>query len=124
MSDKRDMSTTYYHGSYTTTTEIHTGLCLTDSIESAGTYGPIITTITIDGDLTTLECSDLIDRDEQIWPGDDGDNLGHDILTYSDEDQNGRPHDTIRLMTVQALTSATIGSIIELDSDEYYDLVD
>lgn len=123
MSDNKGMSTTYYHGSYSAT-EIHTGLCLTDNIEAAATYGPIITTITLTGDLTSLECSDLIDRDAQVWPGDNGDSLGHDILTYIDEDQNGRPHYTIRLMTAQALTSATIGAIIQRDSDEYYDLVD
>ena len=115
----------FFHGS--STAEIHTGLCLTDDIEAAGRYGRTVTVIDIDADalrtLVRLECTELVDRDEQTFPGDDGDTLGADYLTFGDEDEQGRPHDTVRLMTPAALALVTVAATVEVDSDEYEDLI-
>lgn len=116
----------FFHGS-TGTAALHTGLCLTDDIEAAGRYGRTVTVVDIDIDtlrtLTRLECTELVDRDAQTFPGDDGDNLDADYLVFGDEDEQGRPHETVRLMTAAALALVTVSATVTVDSDEYEDLI-
>lgn len=116
----------FFHGASTEAT-IHSGICLTDDIDAAGRYGRTVTVVEIDTTalrtLTRLECTELVDRDEQTFPGDDGDNLGADYLVFGDEDEQGRPHETVRLMTPATLALATIVCTVEVDSDEYEDLI-
>ena len=110
------MTTCLYHGSHRGELVTHLGLCLTSDEDAATVYVGYDTAnvyeVRIDlGGLNVLHvdtASDLYDRDEQRWPGDDADPTCYgdaDVLVYDDEDECGNRHDTYRLVSTRALAA-------------------
>ena len=106
----------YYHGSHNGNTTAHLGICLTSDYRAAKEYaGDNGTIIEVQLDLSGLVVAEVdgYDHDSNEAPGDDGDNRGADVLAYDDEDERGREHDTIRLMTGDAVCSVVSVSVID-----------
>jgi len=105
-----------FHGSNKNTTLTpHIGICLTDSESSAEAFagGNENQVYTIDIDLSGLTIADMddgYDRENDIAPGDDADDItemqndGIDVITYTDEDEFGRQHDCWRIISALALS--------------------
>lgn len=114
------MSTTYYHGSHRLNQVIHHGICLTDdertAREYAGDDGHVLV-VEVDEDGLDIAEVEGYDHDVNTAPGDDGDAQGHDALRYDDEDERGREHETLRLMSVRALASARIIDAYTMDDE-------
>lgn len=105
--------------------DLHIGICLTDDFRAAAHYANknmsrTVAAIGYDfGGLTVLGCDDAgTDDDGDFYaPGDDGDNLGADVLRFDDLDPNGRTHTTWRLMTAAAVAACSIVETIDADQD-------
>jgi hypothetical protein len=110
-----------YHGAHTDFT-LHTGICFTDSVMVAANYAGMNGEVgIIEADLSGLEVVDLglgYNHDENVAAGDDGEDLGADVLIYDDEDINGRIHTTWRLMTEAAVAKVTIVETLEVGEFE------
>lgn len=108
--------TTYYHGSHNLNVTLHNGICLTDDEDVARTYagydGHVLAIEVDEHSLNILDCEGY-DHDENTAPGDDGDSRGADALRYEDEDEMGREHMTLRLMSEYALSAAKIIEVVE-----------
>lgn len=116
---------TLHHG---TSTELnfalHTGVCLAGEYnaqryaDDAVVRGDaVVYTVEIDLDgLTVIDAGEW-DRDAQCAPGDDGNDMGADVLIFEDEDRSGDTHTTWRLMTPEALAAATIVATTVRDED-------
>lgn len=98
------MIETFNHTTYRDTLTLHTGLCLSPQPQS---YGSNVFEVTVNLDGLLIEDVDVTREmlDEQIFPGDNGDNHGADILRFEDMDQDGDTHTTYRLMTEAALNA-------------------
>ena len=108
-----------YHGSRKPLT-FHIGLCLTDDDDAAIAYSGdgYLTEVAVDFDgLTVIEVASY-DRDANTAPGDDDDSHGADVLVFDDEDTNGQPHRTWRLMSDAAVVAASSGKVRHIESEE------
>ena len=100
-------SETYYHGTRNILA-IYAGICLTTSERSAGTYGAISES-TIDLDGLVVRSIAGYDRNANTAAGDRAAEIaalvaeGVDAITYDDEDEMGRQHDCLRLLSDRAL---------------------
>jgi hypothetical protein len=106
------MTETYYHGTRRAYLA-YAGICLTTSERSAKTYGAVHElTIDLDG-LTVREVSGY-DRETNTASADSAADLaalvadGVDVLVYDDEDEMGRQHDCIRIISQRAIDRLTL----------------
>jgi hypothetical protein len=96
-----------YHGSHNNllgTGSAHEGMCFTESIDSAESYGSEIYTLDLDG-LTIVEC-DGYDREENYAPADSSayrSKFDCDVIKYDDEDEHGRQHTCYRILSARAI---------------------
>lgn len=111
--------TTYYHGCLTDTLPRHAGLCLTLSESAARQYGRscagrqgYVHTVEIDEDALVIVDVDGYDHDTNTAPGDTARSraaliaeYGCDAIRFEDEDETGRTHTTLRLLTDAALAA-------------------
>jgi hypothetical protein len=117
------MAMTMYHGSRDEQIVLHEGLCLTGSYWNAVSYAMGArrfaheVTVGLDG-LTVLNLDEGFDRDENIAPADldPAGFPGTDVLVFTDEDPQGREHETYRLLTPAALAAVTVVSAEDLDA--------
>jgi hypothetical protein len=113
------MTETMYHGNGDELA-LHEGLCLTDDARIAAEYaygdGGVVHTIEVD--LTGLAVCEVegYDRSENSAPGDDLTQWDADVIVYTDETINGRPHRTWRLMSAAAL--AAVRHVATTDAEE------
>lgn len=111
---------TYYHGSHALNQVIHNGICLTDdertAREYAGDNGHVLV-VEVDESGLDIARVDGYDHDANEAPGDNGDNMGHDALVYDDEDERGREHETLRLMSTRALSHARVTDAYTMDDE-------
>lgn len=105
------MTTTIYHGAHTAYVA-HIGQCYTTDRDAADAYARrsgIVVEASID--LAGLVVADVdgYNRDEDESPGDRGIGewaaLGIDVIRYEDEDERGRAHDCIRIISDRALSA-------------------
>jgi hypothetical protein len=98
-----------YHGSHNNlmgTGRAHAGMCFTESLSSAESYGDTIYTIDL-SDLDIMDC-DGYDRNENYAPADSDDYRAKfagkcDVLRYDDEDHHGRSHTCYRIISQRAI---------------------
>lgn len=114
---------TLYHGAHTAYA-LHIGQCYTDCRDSANDYrqgAGVLAAIEIDLDgLTVVEVAGY-DHDSDEAPGDRNpavlaEELGADVVVYSDETVMARQHQTWRLLTQRALDA--ISNTEEQDDEE------
>lgn len=101
------MTETYYHGTRNELA-IYEGICLTTSESSARTYGAVTeASISLDG--LTVQTITGYDHDTNAAVGDRAAEIaalidaGVDAVEYEDEDDRGRPHDCLRLLSPRAI---------------------
>ena len=103
---------TYYHGTRREMA-IYAGICLTSSERSAKTYGAVHE-VGLDLDGLVVRDVDGYDRERNEARADSAADLaalvadGVDALIYEDEDEHGRQHDCIRLISARALAAITL----------------
>lgn len=106
------MTTTYYHGTRRDFLA-YVGICLTTSERSAKTYGEVHE-LTLDMDGLNMREVEGYDRNANSARADRADDLaalaaeGVDVLIYDDEDEMGRQHDCIRLISQRAVARLTV----------------
>jgi len=115
--NKEDTMTIAFHGSHNGNQSIHSGLCLTESIEAAVDYAAsgCISMVRVDTLGLTVADVEGYDNDSNTAPGDDGNARGADVLTYEDATEFGRSHDTIRLMSPAALASVVVLATMDME---------
>ena len=109
-----------YHGTTRTELPRHTGLCLCESVRVARDYAGedgTVYAVTIDADCLSWDRVDGYDRDTDTAPADRNPadlaaELDVDAVWYADETVMGRAHDTLRLLTTDALSAIVAAEII------------
>ena len=116
------MMTTYYHGT-NGELDLHSGLCLTPSAESAAHYGDTVYAIEIDTDSLRVDRLYFTDEemrtmlDDQEFPADDDSEReqmiadGIDCIIYADSDPHGHDHDTLRVLSPAAIAACRVVEI-------------
>ena len=116
-----------YHGTRSATFSASIGLCLTPDQDAAARYARRSGTvyevaISLDS-LTVLDVEVAqSDIDNNNWPGDSDESVatlvaqGADVVRYTDMDEQGYTHTTLRLLTPAAVAAVT--GATALDSDE------
>lgn len=107
------------HGTTKANWTHHVGACLTDNearaLASAAIHGGDVALYAVNIDLSNLVVVDLseeVDRGNQHWPGDTARDLarlrseGYDVVTYSDETEDGREMTCWRLISDRAVAMA------------------
>lgn len=104
---------TLYHGTRRTELPRHAGLCLAETALIARDYAGedgLVYRVTVDDDLLSWVHLGDWDRDEAVAPGDSAAGRAaivaeHDVCAcwYRDESPFNRAHDTLRLLTTDAL---------------------
>ena len=108
-----------YHGSQNSELNFFSGICFTESAESAAAYGDV-TSVSIDEtalrilriEMSDVELRDAIDNQE--WPCDRQRDIdaavaaGHTAVAYTDCDENGRQHNCLRILTSDAFADAVV----------------
>ena len=107
---------TLFHGTDHDNLPLHTGLCLADDEDAAGTYGKTIHEVELDLDGLTVEEVDIdlaaVKRDGEDYPADSASDRatylarGVDIIVYSDIADRlggGAEHLTYRILSDRAL---------------------
>ena len=109
-----------YHGSQNSELNFFSGICFTESAESAAAYGGNVTSVSIDETalrILRIEMSDVELRDaigNQEWPCDRQRDIdaaiaaGHTAVAYTDCDENGRQHNCLRILTSDAFAAAVV----------------
>lgn len=101
------MNQAYYHGTRRTYLA-HAGICLTTSERSAKTYGAVHELV-LDLDGLVVREVPGYDREANDARADSAADLaalitdGVDVLIYDDEDEMGRQHDCVRLISQRAV---------------------
>ena len=100
----------------------HIGLCLTDSTRAVYGTRRYEVELTLSGlTVRRVEVSTQ-DRDDNNWPGDTTTSLKAlaadeiDVVVYADEDDQGRQHNTYRLVTAAAV--AAVASFSDVTEDD------
>ncbi len=118
---------TFFHGTRSETLSAHIGLCLTPDQDAAARYARRSGTvyevaISLDS-LTVLDVEVAqSDIDENNWPGDSDESVaalvaqGADVVRYTDMDEQGYTHTTLRLLTPAAV--AAVSGIAALAEEE------
>ena len=107
------METTLFHGTHLTALTAHAGQCWTDDEIAATTYadsgrGALYQVVVDLSTLNVLTVADY-DRNADDAPGDRRASLaahvasGADVVVYQDEDESGRTHETVRLVSARAV---------------------
>ena len=119
---------TLYHGTRSDTLTAIIGLCLTPDQDAAARYARRSGTvyevaISLDG-LSVLDVEVAqSDIDDNNWPGDSDESVaalvgqGADVVRYTDMDEQGYTHTTLRLLTPAAV-AAVSGITAMMDADE------
>lgn len=102
-----------YHGTTRTEFPRHIGVCLCETAKTAQAYAGedgTVFAVTIDEDSISWDRAAGYDRDSNTAPADRNPadlaaELGVDAVWYADEDINGRGHDTLRLLTTDAVNA-------------------
>ncbi len=105
---------TLFHGTWETDDEWTTnlGLCLTDDLDIAESYGESVHTMIISlDDMVVCHINNDVSVcwDSNDWPCDNDDDLsamaaeGVDLITYSDGTETGAEHMTFRIISQRAL---------------------
>ena len=117
-----------YHGTRSATFTASIGLCLTPDQDAAARYARRSGTvyevaISLDS-LTVLDVEVAqSDIDNNDWPGDSDESVaalvaqGADVVRYTDMDEQGYTHTTLRLLTPTAV-AAVSGATALVDADE------
>jgi hypothetical protein len=105
-----------YHGAHTNFA-LHPGICLTDDVRTAQAYARrgFVAGVVVDLAGLTVQAVEGYNRDADVAPGDDGDSRGADVLVYTDEDPDGREHQTWRLMTPSAIARVSAAWAVSAD---------
>lgn len=109
-----------YHGTHTGRIDhaAHLGLCLTDDLEIATRYaGTKGTVFAADVDVSDAVEVAGYDHDSNTAPGDELEDCGADVITFGDEDECGRQHQTYRLMSAAAVEGCALVLVRYTDSD-------
>jgi hypothetical protein len=118
---------TLFHGTRSATFSASIGLCLTPDQDAAARYarrsGTVYeVSISLDGlNVLDVEVAQS-DIDNNNWPGDSDESVaalvaqGADVVRYTDMDEQGYTHTTLRLLTPVAV--AAVSGATALDSDE------
>lgn len=104
---------TMFHGTSRSEFPCHAGLCLCETAKVARDYAGedgIVYAVTIDEDALSWDRIDGYDRDTDTAPADRAPaalaaELDVDAVWYADETITGRAHDTLRLLTTEALAA-------------------
>ena len=104
---------TMYHGTRHSELPRHAGLCLCETAATARAYAGAegtVYAVTIDDDLLSWDRVEGYDRDTDTAPADRrpadlAAELDVSAVWYTDEDPRGRAHDTLRLLTTDALAA-------------------
>lgn len=109
-----------YHGTSKKRWRPHQGACLTPNEEAARNYADpyrakgFTRLITVVLDLSKLKVLDVVgyDRESNTAPGDldldEYENLGADVIVYTDADITGKEHITYRLVSKTAVKAARV----------------
>ena len=118
---------TLFHGTRSDTLSAHIGLCLTPDQDAAARYARRSGTvyevaISLNG-LTVLDVEVAqSDIDDNNWPGDSDESVaglvakGADVVRYTDMDEQGYTHTTLRLLTPAAV--AAVSGVVALAEEE------
>lgn len=111
---------TLFHGTDHDALPVHSGLCLADDEDAAGTYGEHVFEVELDLDGLTVEDVEIdlsaIKRDGEDYPADSARDRaaylarGVDVITYSDIADRlggGSEHITYRILSARALARIT-----------------
>jgi len=105
-----------YNGSMNETLSFYSGICFTDSCDSAAAYGDYVSEVEIDTEQLNILHVEMTDEemrnaiDDQEWPCDrqsDRDAAvaqGYDAVSYSDCDERGATHDCLRILSIEAFS--------------------
>lgn len=106
---------TLYHGTHKSDLPRHAGLCLAETAQIARDYAGEdgdVYEVLVDDDMLSWEHLGSWDRDEAVAPGDSAESrtaivAEHDVCSiwYRDESPMQRAHDTLRLLTEDALAA-------------------
>jgi len=104
---------TLYHGTRHTEFPRHAGLCLCEDERTARAYAGaegIVYRVTVDDEALSWDRVEGYDRDTDTAPADRrpaelAAELDVTAVWYADEDPRGRAHDTLRLLTTDALAA-------------------
>lgn len=115
---------TLFHGSHRGAFTPHAGLCLCEEASTARAYaGPdgAVFRVDVDEDLLSWERVEGYDRDTDTAPADrDPAALAAEVdacsVWYRDEDPRGRSHDTLRLLTTEALAAIVRAELLAGDA--------
>ena len=118
---------TLYHGTRSDTLSAFVGLCLTPDQDAAARYARRSGTVyEVAISLDSLNVLDVevaqSDIDDNNWPGDSDESVaalvakGADVVRYTDMDEQGYTHTTLRLLTPAAV--AAVSGVVALAEEE------
>lgn len=110
-----------YHGTRRTEFPRHAGLCLCETVAVAREYAGedgVVYRVTLDEDPISWERVAGYDHDTDTAPADRrpadlAAELGVDAIWYGDETLTGRRHDTLRLLTTDALDAIVAVEVMD-----------
>lgn len=110
-----------HHGSFRSDITPHLGFCLTDDADTAACYATdrgYLATINLDLAGLTVTHLDGYDAETNWAPGDDHEHHDADVIAYDDADENGRRHQTWRLVSAAAVAACTVTTVVAVEDLE------
>jgi len=107
------MTMKLYHGTRNgKALALHIGLCLTDDRKAAGHHGDTVTVVELDASDLVLSVVDAYDHETNTAAGDSDPDAyeadGIDMISYLDETERSRQHQTYRIVSRKAMAACRI----------------